>query len=106
MWFSFAIFSADWPIDSPVVGSAIAGVTGMRSRGLIFASAPSLAPSDFALLAAISASLKPRECRIGTFESDSAPPAMATSAWPSTIWSAASVIAWFADAQARLTLHA
>ena len=48
----------------------------------------------------------PRECRIGTFESDSAPPAIATSAWPSTIWSAASVIAWFAEAHARLTLHA
>src|ERR1019366_6998072 len=43
---------------------------------------------------------------MGTFESDSAPPAMAMSAWPSMIWSAASVMAWFAEAHARLTLHA
>ena len=48
----------------------------------------------------------PRECRIGTLESDSAPPAMMTSAWPSAIWSAASVIAWLAEAQARLTVNA
>ena len=85
MWFSFAIFSADCPIVSPVVGSAIAGVIGMRSRGRIFASAPRRCPSVFALLAATSASLMPRECRIGTFESDSAPPAIAMSAWPSMI---------------------
>jgi hypothetical protein len=34
---------------------------------------------------ATSLSDMPRECRIGTFDSDSRPPAMTTSAWPSTI---------------------
>ena len=38
--------------------------------------------------------------------SDSAPPAIATLAWPSAIWSAALVIAWFAQAHARLTENA
>ena len=38
---NFAIFSADWPIDSPVDGSAIAGVTGTRSRGRTCAKMPS-----------------------------------------------------------------
>ena len=80
MWLIFAIFSADSPIVSPVVGSAMAGVIGTRSRGLIRESAPTRAPSVFAFEAATSASENPRECRIGTLESDSAPPAMAQSA--------------------------
>ena len=50
MPFSLAIFSADWPIVSPVDGSAIAGVTGTRSRGRVRASAPSRVPTLFALL--------------------------------------------------------
>ena len=103
---SFAIFSADCPIDSPVVGSAMAGVIGMKSLARTFAKACRRWPSVLALLAATSASLNPRECRMGTFDSDSAPPAIAMSACPSTIWSAASVIAWLAEAHARLTLHA
>ncbi len=48
----------------------------------------------------------PREWRIGTFDSDSAPPATITSWWPRMIWSAASVMAWFAEAHARLTVYA
>ena len=90
---SFAIFSADCPMDSPVVGSAIAGVMGMKSLARIVEKACTRWPIVFALLAATSASEKPREWRIGTLESDSAPPAMATVAWPSAIWSAALVIA-------------
>ena len=101
----FAIFSADSPMDSPVLGSAMAGVIGTRSRGRTFASARTRPPNVFAFDAATSASLMPREWRIGTFDSDSAPPAMMTSAWPSAIWSAASVMAWFADAQARPTVN-
>src|SRR5207247_5034830 len=49
MWFSLAIFSADWPIDSPVDGSAMAGDTGIRSRGRIRLSVRSREPSDLAL---------------------------------------------------------
>jgi hypothetical protein len=101
----FAIFSADSPMDSPVDGSAIAGAIGTRSRGRIFDSARTRAPTLFAREAVRSASLMPREWRMGTFESDSAPPAMTTSACPSTIWSAASVIAWLAEAHARLTVN-
>ena len=105
MWLIFAIFSADSPMVSPVVGSAIAGVIGMRSRGRIRVTALARAPNDFAREAATSASAKPREWRTGTVDRDSAPPAIAQSAWPSRIWSAASVIAWLADAQARETVH-
>ena len=49
MSLSFAIFSALCPIVSPVVGSAIAGVIGMRSRGRRRASAPNRAGIVFAL---------------------------------------------------------
>jgi predicted amidohydrolase YtcJ len=48
MWLIFAIFSADWPIVSPVDGSAIAGVIGTRSFGRIFASDCTRAPKLFA----------------------------------------------------------
>jgi hypothetical protein len=89
----FAIFSALCPMVSPVLGSAIAGVIGTRSRGRMRASAPTRLVIVFALDADTSALEKPRECRIGTLESDSAPPAIATFACPSAIWSAASVIA-------------
>src|SRR6185437_9489519 len=102
----FAIFSADWPIVSPVEGSAIAGVIGTKSRGRI---EPRILSRFAALLArdsATSFSDIDRECRIGTFDNDSAPPAIMTSWWPRTIWSAASVMAWLADAQARLTVYA
>ena len=49
MPFSFAIFSADCPIDSPVDGSAMAGVTGTRSRGRTCAKMPSRWPSGLRL---------------------------------------------------------
>src|SRR5205807_1509729 len=83
--FSFAIFSADWPIDSPVDGSAIAGDTGTRSLGRILAKVLMRAPSDLALLASTRMSARRREARIGISESASAPPAMITFALPSEI---------------------
>ena len=82
------------------------GHPDFRAFGRIFAIACTRPPSDFALLAETMASEKPREWRIGTLESDSAPPAIATFTCPSAIWSAASVIAWLAEAQARLTVNA
>ncbi len=48
--FSFAIFSADWPIVSPVEGSAMAGVCGTKSRGRSFASAGQPGPEGSRLL--------------------------------------------------------
>ena len=81
----FAIFSADCPIDSPVVGSAMAGVMGMKSLPRIALKACIRWPMLLALEAATSASENPRECRIGTFDSDSEPPAIATSTWPRAI---------------------
>src|SRR6266540_909005 len=83
--FSFAIFSADWPIDSPVDGSAIAGAIGTRSRGRIFAKVLMRAPSDLALLASTRISASRREARMGMSDSASAPPAMITFALPSAI---------------------
>ena len=80
MRFSFAIFSADCPIDSPVDGSAMAGETGTRSRIRMRLKARNLAPSDFALLASTRMSARRREARIGMSESDSTPPASTTSA--------------------------
>ena len=50
MPFSLAIFSADCPIDSPVEGSAIAGVTGTRSRGRSRDRMPRRCPTLRALL--------------------------------------------------------
>ena len=85
MSFSFAIFSALWPMVSPVVGSAMAGATGTRSLGRIFENALILAGRLFALFAAMRTSENARECRMGTFESDSEPPAMTQSMWPSAI---------------------
>ena len=101
MPFSLAIFSADCPIVSPVDGSAIAGVTGTRSRGRTRPRAAIRPPKLRALLASTRIWLKRREWRIGMSESDSTPPARIASAWPSRIWSAALLIAWAAEAQAR-----
>src|SRR5450759_5202245 len=103
---SLAIFSPDCPIVSPVEGSAIAGVTGMRSFGRRRAIVLSRAGNDFAFDARTSVSANPCEWSIGILERDSEPPAIATSRWPSAIWSAASVIAWFAEEHALLTLKA
>ncbi len=86
--FSLAIFSADWPIDSPVEGSAIAGATGTRSLGLIPATSLIRWERVFALLSPTSISLKRFEWRMGTLERLSAPPAMTTRAYPCAIWSA------------------
>ena len=101
MPFSFAIFSADWPMVSPVEGSAMAGVTGTRSRGRVRPKAASRPPKLLARLASTSTRLKRRECRIGMSESVSTPPARIVSAWPRAIWSAALAIAWALEAQAR-----
>src|SRR5437867_1526874 len=101
MRFSLAIFSADWPIVSPVEGSAIAGDTGIRSRGRIFANTLTRCRAVLALLASTRMSARRREARIGMSERLSTPPARITSAWPSTIWSYAAVTAWLAEAQAR-----
>src|SRR3989442_6629135 len=101
MWFSLAIFSADCPIDSPGEGSAMAGETGIRSRGRMREKTPSRWLNVFALLASIRMSARRRDARIGMSESDSTPPARMTLAWPRAIWSWAEVIAWPAEAQAR-----
>ena len=101
MWFCFAIFSADWPIVSPVDGSAMAGETGTRSRGRIRLKVRSRAPSVLALLASTRISARRRDARIGMSDSDSTPPASTTSASPRAISSEALATAWADDAQAR-----
>src|SRR3989454_137154 len=106
MWFSLAIFSADWPIDSPVDGSAMAGDTGIRSRGRIRLSVRSREPSDLALLASTRMSARRRDARIGMSDSDSTPPASTTSASPSMISSYALATACPEDAQARFREYA
>src|SRR5439155_345662 len=60
MRFSLAIFSADWPIVSPVDGSAIAGDTGIKSRGRIFAKAFTRSTAVVALLASATMSARRR----------------------------------------------
>jgi hypothetical protein len=106
MPFSLAIFSADCPMDSPVEGSAIAGVTGTRARGRVRPKADRRAPKVFARLASTSTRVKRREWRMGMSESDSTPPARIVSAWPSAIWSAALLMAWALEAQARFRVYA
>ena len=104
--FSFAIFSADWPIVRPVEGSAMAGVSGTRSRRRTFEKAFSRPPRLRAREASI------RTCaifllwRIGTSERLSAPPAIPASACPAMMAVATSAIASLADAQARFTVWA
>ena len=102
--FSFAIFSADWPMVSPVEGSAMAGASGTRSRGRSRAKAERRAPSDFAFWASTRIRAMRRLCRMGTSERHSAPPAMPASTWPRRIADATSAIAWFEEAQARFTV--
>ena len=101
MPFSLAIFSALWPIVSPVLGSAMAGVTGTRSRGRILPNAPARSAKVFARLASMRMRLMRLECRIGMSVSVSTPPARMVSACPRAIWSAALVTAWAPEAQAR-----
>src|SRR6185295_4475336 len=102
--FSFAIFSADSPIVWPVVDSAIAGATGARSAGRSLAIAASFCGSVFALESAMNIREAFFENRIGTFDSDSAPPASTASASPARIASAPNVIARFDEAHAKLTV--
>ena len=80
--FSFAIRSADWPMVSPVDGSAMAGATGTRSRGRTEANSRTRSPMERALLAATSTWLKRLECRMGMSDRLSTPPAITTSACP------------------------
>jgi hypothetical protein len=75
----------------------------MRSRGRTLPNAARRPPSDLALLASTSVRLKRREWSTGMSESDSTPPATMTSALPRSIWSAALVIAWAPEAQARFS---
>ncbi len=103
MPFSLAIFSADCPIVSPVDGSAMAGLTGMRSLGRKVDNNRIRSPADFALLRPTKSSEKRLECRIGTSDRLSAPPAITTSACPRAIWSPPSTMALLDDAHARLT---
>jgi hypothetical protein len=106
MPFSFAIFSADWPMVSPVEGSAIAGVSGTRSLGRIPAKAERRAPRLRAREASIRARAMRRLWRMGTSDRLSAPPAMPTSALPARISALTSAMAWLAEAHARLTVWA
>src|SRR6266576_5200726 len=106
MWFSLAIFSADWPIDSPVDGSAMAGETGIKSRGRMRLNVRSRAARERALLASTRMSAKRREARIGMSESDSTPPASTTFAPPRAISSCALATAWPEEAQARFNEYA
>jgi len=80
MWFSFAIFSADWPMVSPVEGSAIAGTSGVRSRGRTFANALRRPPRPRAREASMRMRVMRLLCRIGMSERLSAPPPIPTSA--------------------------
>ena len=89
---------------NPVESSAIAGATGARSFRRSFDNPFSRPASVFAFRAARSARVKGLDTRIGTFDSDSAPPAITVSACPDAIASAAPTIAWFDDAHARDTV--
>ena len=103
MSFSRAIFSHDCPIVWPVVYSAIAGGTGIRSEGRTLARIDRRWPIDLALPNSIRRRAAPLEYWIGTLLSDSAPPARITSACPARIDSTPLVMARFDEAQARLT---
>ncbi len=101
MPFSQAIFWALSPMVSPVVGSLSAGGTGAMSLSDRPAKARTLSGTLRAREAFTSAWASLWEAKMGASERDSAPPAMTVSAWPSRIWSAASVAAWREVAQAR-----
>src|SRR5438093_12707843 len=92
MRFSLAIFSADWPIVSPVEGSAIAGDTGIRSRGRLFANALTRCRAVLALLASTRMSARRREAKIGMSERLSTPPARITAAYDQIVLGHADVI--------------
>jgi hypothetical protein len=104
MSFSFAIFSADWPMVSPVVYSAMAGATGARSAGRSLPKAATFWGSVFARFASMNVRAALRENWIGTLVSDSAPPASTTSASPERMAPAPKVIARVEEAHARFTV--
>jgi hypothetical protein len=106
MPFSCAIRSALSPMVSPVVGSFSAGGVGVKSFGRRPARTRARSASVRARLSSTSACASGREAKMGASETDSAPPAIAQSEWPSRIWSAASVAAWIEVAQARATVWA
>ena len=89
----------------PVDGSAMAGVSGRRSRRPMPAKAERRAPRLFARDASTSARAMRRLCRIGTSDRLSAPPAMPASAWPRRIAFATWAMASLAEAQARFTVR-
>ena len=104
--FSLAIRSAAWPIVSPVEYSAMAGATGIRSRGRVRAKVRSRAPSVLARDAATKVRDSRSETRIGIRDRHSAPPATTVSAYPASMRFTPSEMAWLADEQARETVTA
>lgn len=104
--FSLAMRSAASPMVSPVEGSAMAGATGSRSRGRTRRNGEILEARLFARAASTKALARRREARMGTWESDSAPPATTTSACPDSMSRQASVMAWLAEVHARDTVYA
>src|ERR1700694_3964370 len=106
MWFSLAIFSADCPIERPVVYSAMAGATGASSAGRNPARALAFNAGVFALDSFTSRRANSREKRIGTSERHSDPPATTMSARPRAIFSAESVMARLDEAHAMMTEEA
>ena len=108
MPFSFAIFSADWPMLRPVDGSAMAGVSGTRSRGRMLAKAESRAPSDSGLRwASTSARAMLRLCEDRHVGQALGPAGDARRPrGRGRIADATSAIAWLAEAQARFTVWA
>ena len=106
IWFSFAIRSAAAPIVSPVVGSAMAGATGIKSLGRKLENGATRSLSVFPFAAVTRAFENLSLTVIGIRERHSDPPAMTTSAWPTSMSCVPSVIAWFADVQALETVTA
>src|SRR5579884_3072881 len=90
----------------PVDVSVMVGAAGGRSARRTPRRLRTLPNVERAWLAAISARATGGRKLIGTLESVSAPPAITTSASPRSIRLTASVIAWQAEAHARLTVAA
>ncbi len=97
---SFAVIAACSPIESPVRGSALRGISGTiwpgRSLPISFARWPAL----LARRASISTLRRSSLRAMGASETVSAPPAMPTSICPSAILLATSTAAWMPVSQA------
>ncbi len=105
----WAIDSADSPITSPVVRSAILGILGRMSViGISCERTPSMSRTPLALPKASGARACTAFCGSFTsaFEVESEPPAITTSASPRSIAAAARVTACSPEAQARVTVIA